>query len=345
MKALAINLSFKLGFIDHIAPLCAHLELPYFFGDEHTLDCARKLYPGVDFRYQSFINLCDPSFYQEYKALIQPTVVEKAIFKESFGDIKAIFAPHGNSDKGYILDEAPLFLHADMMFIYGNKMLQYLEDKEVLPYIKNRIVCGNYRQSYYNHHKSFFDDLIQKELPFTLNPGKKTVLYAPTWERVNSTLLLQGIDLLQEVPSSYQVIVKLHPFIIEEHLAEIEILKMRFENQENIFFISELPNIYPLLNIIDYYVGDNSSIGYDFLYFDKPLFFINRQNSNQFHLYKAGTFVSHEEMGSIWNLMEKGEDKSKERQALYDYTFGKDRLFKEHQAYLKQSFKAYLDSI
>ncbi len=45
---------------------------------------------------------------------------------------------------------------------------------------------------------------------------------------------------------------------------------------KNVVLIEDFPLVYPLLAATDIYLGDVSSIGYDFLMFNRPMFLSNK---------------------------------------------------------------------
>ena len=81
----------------------------------------------------------------------------------------------------------------------------------------------------------------------------------------------------------------------------------------HVYFLKDFPLIYPLLKQIDLYLGDYSSIGYDFLYFDRPLFFLETPEKTALQEY--GERVRKED---LTNLIER----TFERQKIYSHVFG-----------------------
>src|SRR5438105_1920604 len=65
-------------------------------------------------------------------------------------------------------------------------------------------------------------------------------------------------------------------------------------SKHNLLFITDFPLIYPLLAKTDIYLGDVSSIGYDFLFFQKPMFFFNPFSSKK----SSPQHVMHERLRS-----------------------------------------------
>ena len=110
----------------------------------------------------------------------------------------------------------------------------------------------------------------------------------------------------------------------------MEIMKLK-HSQKNILFLEDFPLIYPLLDFIDIYIGDFSSIGYDFLTFDKAMYLLKPQNKKLFsELFDIATVIDYNQ---IFEKIEKSKilDQTlnskiliKKRKKLYDYTFQKN---------------------
>ena len=59
------------------------------------------------------------------------------------------------------------------------------------------------------------------------------------------------------------------------------------------------PADYPLLNRLDIYIGDMSSIGYDCLAFDKPMFFLNQNDREGLYLFGCGVEIKKNQYAEI----------------------------------------------
>ena len=72
-----------------------------------------------------------------------------------------------------------------------------------------------------------------------------------------------------------------------------------------------------------------SSIGYDFLSFKRPMFFLNEQKrpiTDNLYLYRCGKEVKPEEYPHLYEIIQENKNLSykKEQDAVYTYTFGED---------------------
>jgi CDP-glycerol glycerophosphotransferase (TagB/SpsB family) len=66
--------------------------------------------------------------------------------------------------------------------------------------------------------------------------------------------------------------VKPHPNTERKYKIELTRTKVRL--------LEHFPPIYPLLDRTDAYIGDMSSIGYDFLAYERPLFFLTKEKAD-----------------------------------------------------------------
>jgi CDP-glycerol glycerophosphotransferase (TagB/SpsB family) len=219
----------------------------------------------------------------------------------------------------------------DMVFLYGDHMKNLLKTLNVFSNLKNHTTVGNYRLSYYKNFKNFYDTLIDTEIFSKLDPNKKTILYAPTWkDSENSSSFFFVLNkLIEKAPSNYNLIIKPHPNLEDKN--PVEFYKI-FPTQllPNIFWLQDFPLIYPLLNKCDIYLGDFSSIGYDFLYYQKPMFFIDPfdrdpQKDPSLFLHSCGNQIKTTDLDNIFTVIEKNQNSNfqEKQKKLYDLTFDK----------------------
>ncbi|MCP5469749.1 MAG: CDP-glycerol glycerophosphotransferase family protein [Chlamydiales bacterium] len=293
-----------LSFLDHIIPLCDLLDMPLYAPDvwEWTM-----LYPHVQKAEE--LESYDTFFY------VEPSRLHERCFQfgNHFFDQKrrSVCGLHGNSNKCRDAFWAERFLEEDSVLLYGPYMQQFFEEKGVYSRLKNPIFCGNYRLCYYEKYKEHFHMKLPGE-------GKK-ILYAPTWSfdgaTDNSPFFTCYRRLLDHVPSGFTVLVKLHPYMYRLHPQEVQRLIEKYVDNPRVYFLEETPLVYPILDQIDIYIGDYSSVGYDFLSFDRPLFFWS-ENVDP-HLLECGHKIQE---GEIFSQLEK-EGKSEKRQELYHHCF------------------------
>jgi len=321
MRPLAISTG-PYTHLDHIGVLSSLLNIPLVVTDPHAYALARTYYPSLNVSLVEESDLSLGYLATHFDLLLgcgKFWAIELLPLFRLFcqKNMRLLFCPHGNSDKGY---SSRLPVEQDLLLVYGEHMIQLLKDTSALECARGYIVTGNYRLSYYKKHQPFYDqcvrDLIQKKT-------KKTLLYAPTWEdKENPTSFFEGCaKLVDALSKEYTLLIKPHPLLFEgPKAAQAHALAQQYKEA---FFILDFPCIYPLLAHTDIYIGDFSSIGYDFLAFDKPLFFLSAANTP---LHKCGTVIPKEEKDIAAFLEAHAQkDLSKERQALYKYAFGKEK--------------------
>ena len=302
------------SYLDHLGVLAILLDLPLIVTDPQVFQDAKRFYPELRVTYMDPSELSLPFLAQNFDVILSSGhywAVELIPLLKLFcnKEMRVIYCPHGNSDKGWSRTK-PLL--KDLSFVYGPQMLEHLDN------LSGYIVTGNYRYPYYLQRKAFYDELLTQALNGRLDPSRKTLLYAPTWnDPENPTTFFTDCEkLLRDVGPRYNVIVKLHPFLSDDHPIEVEQMIHRFKN---VVFLLNFPPIYPVLDFCDAYVGDYSSIGYDFLTFDRPLFFLAQ---NRGFLNEAGlTLPSH----AILQFIEENWNKDFDRRRVYYYAFSKKK--------------------
>ena len=117
------------------------------------------------------------------------------------------------------------------------------------------------------------------------------------------------------------------------HVAHIE---ERYKDKSNVVVLPLYPLIYPLLKRIDIYLGDFSSVGYDFLYYNRPMFFFEPKNrikerSYSNHLHHCGVVIPEPSYSSLFTFMENHleiqETLKDARKRTYDDAYGEERDF------------------
>ncbi|NGX48478.1 MAG: hypothetical protein K940chlam5_00063 [Candidatus Anoxychlamydiales bacterium] len=332
-KIAAVNFSSSYLLLDHIAPLAYILDIPLFVDDEKSFDLLKFFYPQVNSHLNE--NLSLQFLAKDFDTLISCNTwfTEDKFFLKNFynKDINLIFCPHGNSDKGHI-NKANMLAYAmqDMVFLYGDHMKDLLKNLDVYKKLKKHVTIGNFRLEYYKKLKKFYDDIAEKKIFSKLSKNKKTILYAPTWKDLeNSTSFFQILKkLTQNVSKDFNLIIKPHPNLEEKNPVEFY-QSLPKDLPSNVLWLDNFPLIYPLLNKCDIYLGDFSSIGYDFLYFQRPMFFLDpferdKKNPSLF-LQNCGQKIDKENWNNIISFIQKNENSNfKEKQKkIYEYAFGK----------------------
>lgn len=337
MKGVALQTSVRGHYIDHLGTAASLLQIPYLFVDESEYLIAKRYYPGIVAECVDWKSTFPSKIAEEYDAVFCCQGIPKSLFQDLYGEhVRQIFVPHGNSDKGQIQGDLDIFKEPDCVFIYGNRMMEFLKERNIFQDIQRSIVTGNIRYSFYLQHQEFYDKLVQEDIFCKLDPNKMTVLYAPTWESAEACFFDAYTHVLDEIPEDFQVIVKLHPNFMDDYLAEMTRILWRYENRKDILFLHEYPLIYPVLARCDAYIGDLSSVGYDFLAFNRPMVFLNKYRQ-EFYLHQCGDTLRPWEFHEIYERLRKPKPLHETRRQVYLHTFGEYKPFEDLQCEIKKA--------
>lgn len=251
-------------FIDHLAPFCASVKCPLIVWEDSLIPDCHSFYPDL----------------QVLQTKVLPTHVVSCITRPHLHQTlglfqpspdKVIWLPHGLSDKGWKEPFFEALSTEDLLLVYGKRMRDVLEKKKIqIP----QFSVGNFRKKYYEKNRTFYDNLVTRKFE-----NRRFILYAPTWEdcEKNGSFWNSFSYFLNHTPPSISLLIKLHPNTVHAHLPRIEECKGAAQKTSYIYFLDDFFPIYPLLERCDAYIGDMSSIGYDFLSFDRPLFFLRKK--------------------------------------------------------------------
>lgn len=321
--------------LDHLGVLSHELQIPLIVTEEHVLSCAKTFYPQLDVELIPMHELTPEFLAQHWDVLF----TSGQFFAQEFTALcsiqrirppRIVYSPHGNSDKGHTLTSHPI---QDIHLVYGDHMRDLLHKNGAARQIRSTITTGNYRLRFYQKHKAFFDALVGDALR-PLPPGRPIVLYAPTWSNEeNPSPFLSVVDsVIDALVPSMNLVIKLHPFTYEDHPAALEQLMGRYATTKDVLFLQDFPLIYPLLARCDAYLGDTSSIAYDFLAFDRPLFFLLGEGTPFQSIFSCGSQVTQEMLKSSFSLGI-NDDFSEKRRQHYAYTFSEVENLRERILY------------
>jgi len=328
--------------LDHLVPLSQHLSAPLYVTDEEISDSAKRFYPAVDIK---LIDRFSAANYivQEYSYVISclhSMDIEQLFFfaeKTAGKKIVPIWCPHGQSDKGHLSGFMQSLSDERALLLYGHKMVDLLDSLGVLKKIKGYALLGNYRWLDYQTHRDFYDRKAKEALK-RLEPATMTLLYAPTWmDSENSCSFLDAYhQLIDHLPPGINLIIKPHPNLVLQEHALFEKIREELFDHPHVLLLEDFPLILPLLACIDLYIGDASSIGYDFLAFDKPMLFLNQNDRNPqldagLFLFRCGIHITPDEYPKIYQKIEHLLPYDKElfseiRHEVYRYAFGDDDI-------------------
>jgi teichoic acid glycerol-phosphate primase len=302
--------------VDHLAPLSQILNSPLFVTDESIYEQCKTFYPQVDSRFCSPLEVSQ-KLLNDHRAVISClslTVIEQLFFFAVHVQgvkLLPIWCPHGNSDKGYQNGFMRLLHEEKAAFIYGPKMLKAFEIAHTKRSDRDYILTGNYRLDHYRSHQAFYDELAQKHIVSKLPQAKKTLLFAPTWnDDEGESAFSPAIEtLLKTLPAETNLIVKVHPNTLLHDEDKIDRLCEKYTHNPHILFLNHYPHIYSLLALCDLYIGDFSSIGYDYLSFNKPMVFLNQRNlclekDRRAALMQCGIVVYPKDYSRVYSLID-----------------------------------------
>jgi len=293
------------GHLDHIAPYCSLLQIPLYITEKILYDAAVASYPELTCMFLSE-NEVRSLIIESFDILITTLprqIINRLFFMEEINAKKKLLThwlPHGSSDKTNL---SALFME-DHLLIYGNKMQKMLPSD-----VRSDVTfIGNFRYEYYKKHKNFYESFMKRAFP-QLFKGQN-ILYAPSWE--TNSIIPWVETLIQKKPHDVNLFIKLHP---NTYLGPIgDVLMEKYNDYPQIYFIKDFFPIYPLISHILKLYTDISSIGYDFLTFNRPILFTSKETSP---LHKCGVEVSLEHPYPETNI----NDHFLQRELLYKETF------------------------
>ncbi len=175
---------------------------------------------------------------------------------------------HGTSDKPFNFH--PSLARYDLITVPGPKMKEDIIKKGLAPV--ERIAVVGYPKIDAFLHSDFDPDAFRKEIG--LDPGRKTILYSPTWDDPDhySSLARFMISVLRSF-TRYNVIIKLHPNTLRYR--PWHIVRAYIAKGENSFIFLKTSSILPFMAVSDILLTDISSVSHEYLPFNRPMVFLN----------------------------------------------------------------------
>lgn len=304
--------------IDHLAPICAMMGAPMLVCDgPGQLDAVRH-YPGLKAVAIHQATMA-AAVEQIVKSIDQyrPEVIyyshlfDRATLSEIFGRGKdcprVVHCPHGFSEKRQTYAQGVAL--QDVALLYGRFALDQLAALGVDMLLHHYLFTGNYRHTYYLQHKAFFDQALAR---YGIDNGarQKTLLYAPTWSDAigSSSFFAAFAGLISGLPAGYRLVVKMHPHL-EYESTEVDRLLATAKGNPNIIIVRNCPLTFPLLDRADAYIGDMSALAYDFLLFNRPMFFLNQtagtdSDASGSQLFRCGTPIGPGQYQDIYRIVD-----------------------------------------
>lgn len=342
-RGIGLNPNTYSHLTEHLAPICVIMDIPLLLTSEKHAAEAQYLYPGLKTLLLNWEEVTPQYLIEHFDVFFQSEPWHRHEFYSKFQlleqahrkQVRNVHCPHGFSDKIFWLEKC---VWEDIVLIYGENMLDMFQELGIKQHLNAAIRTGNYRYLYYKQHQLHFDQIAEEQVWSKFKKKQPTILYAPTCnDQENNTSFLHAQDLFEQLPDSYNLLVKIHPALEETDGPALYQIMGKYEKKDNIVFLQEFPLIYPLLAKADFYLGDMSSIGYDFLTFNRPMFFLNqkrrhaKQDRNLF-LYRCGIEVQPEQYKNFYKLLEEQLPFDQERyqtirKEVYRYTFGEEVSF------------------
>lgn len=318
--------------IDHLLPLCSLIEAPVYVTDEAVFTSCKESYPSHP------IYLSPPAKFASDildntevlistlpRQLLDPLFFFEEHLKKK--KLLSLWLPHGNSDKKNL----SALSQEKIALIYGDLMQERLAETHILSKLYRFLRVGNYRRHFYLEHLEFFCKGALMKLYF---PKKqKTVLFAPSWE--DPELHKKTEKLIALLPDRYNLLIKPHPNSLKK--PHFEVIREKVAEKSNIVFLENYPPIYPILAEADIYLGDHSSVAYDFLSFNRPMYFLAKTGNA---IEKAGEVVSIE---TLFDVLEKPDQRKKERKQLYRKAFDESVDFDSLKQLIEDAISSYFE--
>lgn len=352
-KAISIVEQNQIHWIDHLAVIAIMMDIPLisFIPSDHH--CCTKYYPGLksaimDFKYYT-------ALFSHFDVFFTSWLANRNEIHKTYGPLEEkykkkfdwVHVPHGFSDKGYDLK---LCADEEILLIYGQNMLDLLKHEKVQQNLHKYVITGNYRYTYYKQNKEFYDKIINEEILSRFDKIRPIILYAPTWmddENASSFYEACGI-LIDNLPSEYNLIVKTHPRLKLRNPDLFDLFISKYNKKPYVVFLEQYPLVFPVLDCASIYIGDVSSVGYDFLAFNKPMYFLNKRlldpaEDRRLFLYRCGIEITPDRYQDIFRIIEQtlphdAQRFGEIRKQIYDYSFGPERPFAEIKADILKTY-------
>lgn len=315
---------------DHVIPVCELLGIPIIFHVKEDEEIAHHFYPQVDSQFVPWKQVTLDYMKERYAFFINSELIGRGLQK----DIRHVYCPHGMSDKFIFLARCAF---EDITLVYGQYMLDQFAFRQVTNQLQAHVITGNLRYTYFKKHQDFFRQLVDKDILSQFAKKQPIITYAPTWGDYDdgTTLFDYGKTIIHELPDHYNLIIKIHSLVRIFNPDELYSIMQLANLKPNVVVTIDFLPVYPILDSTDIFIGDSSSVGYDFLTFNRPMFFINKhqrdsEKDKRHVIVKAGVEVHPYQIAHIYSVIEQNlaEDQARfgaTRQQLYQYAFGEER--------------------
>jgi CDP-Glycerol:Poly(glycerophosphate) glycerophosphotransferase len=267
MKTIGYYLRYG-GNLHYFASIKPYLDHFLSQGEHQNHIVVRALDPGHERipEYAGYTHLVtDACDLDAYDLVLTPTFLHP---EERSPRTPAVQIFHGMSDKSFTYERD--FSDYLLCLCVGQRQVDRL-----LQYPPNRglhIALVGYPK---------FDSVPEVSRLFENN--KKTLIYCPTWRKGGLSSVerfLEHREIVEQIAQDYNLIVKPHPNIFNPHREYFDpAIVERLEQLEQIAGVRLIRsgNVMPWFAQSDLFVGDISASGYEWLYFSRPMAFLNPQ--------------------------------------------------------------------
>jgi hypothetical protein len=333
--------------VEHLAPWCEIMGMPMLVPDRPRLRAAALAYPGLEIAWTQDVVV--PDWIEQLAWAIRQRAPSAVFYSELFErprlramlggrreSPRVVYVPHGFSEKRQ--DWARTTAFQDVAVLHGQHAFDQLAAMGVAGYLNHFALSGNVRRAYYRRHEAHFRTQAEGLGLGDDRPGR-TLLYAPTWEDAigSSSFFAAFASFAKQLPAGWRLVAKLHPHA-ERHASAINELERTCAGRD-VRVVRGSPLTYPLLDLADAYVGDMSSLAYDYLESGRPMFFTNPTAGSSgdaagSRLFACGTVIEPERYGELWRIVDDAWSTDAERfgearAALDRYTHAPERPFGE----------------
>lgn len=184
------------------------------------------------------------------------------------GDVQIVQIFHGMSDKPFTYERD--FRGYALCLCAGQRQLDRLRRYEHNRHMRSAMIG----------YPKF--DVIPAVSPLFRNE-RKTLIYCPTWRKGGISSIERFLDnttVLSALADRYNLIVKPHPNIFNaDRPCFSQLIVDRLETLPGIQLV-RAGNVMPWFSQADLFIGDISAAGYEWLYFNRPMVFLNPQPEN-----------------------------------------------------------------
>ena len=186
---------------------------------------------------------------------------------------KMVYVPHSlcSTHKVY---EKEAFQHFDIFFSSGDyQKIELRKAEKEYQFKEKKILNVGY---------IFFENFKIKEKNHSTSE-KKTIIFAPSWQRNSKNLLNDfGDKIIQKLlEKNFRIYLRLHPEAVKRSSSKLKYIKSKFEMNKNFVINTDLEN-FSHFEKSEMLITDNGGVALEYVYiFKKPVLYINYQEKIQ----------------------------------------------------------------